>query len=67
MSNPHVLVVDDESDIRVLIKDILADEGYGVTAAADAAEARSARASRQVRSYSARYLDAGYRWHNVIA
>ena len=45
MSNPHVLVVDDESDIRVLIKDILTDEGYGVTAAADAAEARSARAS----------------------
>ena len=43
MSNPHVLVVDDESDIRVLIKDILSDEGYGVTAAADAAEARSAR------------------------
>ena len=47
MSNPHVLVVDDESDIRVLIKDILTDEGYGVTAAADAAEARSARESRK--------------------
>lgn len=44
MSNPQVLVVDDESDIRVLIKDILSDEGYGVIAAADAAEARSARA-----------------------
>lgn len=43
MSNPHVLVVDDEADIRVLIKDILSDEGYGVTAAADAAEARHAR------------------------
>jgi len=46
MSNAHVLVVDDEADIRALIKDILADEGYGVTAAANAAEARSARADR---------------------
>ncbi|MDH3619337.1 MAG: sigma-54 dependent transcriptional regulator [Gammaproteobacteria bacterium] len=47
MSNPHVLVVDDEADIRALIKDILADESYGVTAAANAAEARSARAARK--------------------
>ena len=43
MSNPHVLVVDDEADIRILIKDILSDEGYGVTAAANALEARRAR------------------------
>ena len=47
MSNPHVLVVDDEADIRALIKDILSDEGYGVTTAANAAEARSARADRK--------------------
>ena len=47
MRNPHVLVVDDEAEIRVLIKDILADESYGVTAAANAAEARSARANRK--------------------
>ena len=47
MSNPHVLVVDDEADIRALIKDILSDEGYGVTVAANAAEARSARAERK--------------------
>jgi len=47
MSNPHVLVVDDEADIRVLIKDILADESYGVIAAANAAEARSARANHK--------------------
>ncbi len=47
MSNPHVLVVDDEADIRALIKDILTDEGYGVTVAADASEARSARANRK--------------------
>lgn len=43
MSTPHVLVVDDEDDIRVLIKEILSDEGYEVTNAADAAEARAAR------------------------
>jgi len=45
MSNPHVLVVDDEADIRALIKDILTDESYGVTVAANADEARNARAT----------------------
>jgi DNA-binding NtrC family response regulator len=43
MSTSQVLVVDDEADIRALIQDILSDEGYGVTAAADAEEAREAR------------------------
>jgi DNA-binding NtrC family response regulator len=43
MSTPHVLVVDDEADIRALIKDILSDEGYEVTNAGDATEARTAR------------------------
>ena len=47
MSSPHVLVVDDEADIRALIQDILGDEGYGVTVAADAGEARSARAEHK--------------------
>ena len=47
MSNAHVLVVDDEADIRALIKDILSDEGYRVTGAADAKEARAARAARR--------------------
>jgi two-component system nitrogen regulation response regulator NtrX len=47
MSSPHVLVVDDEADIRVLIQDILTDEGYGVTAAANAGEARAARTKRK--------------------
>ena len=47
MSNPHVLVVDDEADIRALIQDILSDEGYGVTPAANATEARAARASNK--------------------
>ena len=43
MSTHHVLVVDDEADIRALIKDILTDEGYEVTNAGDATEARAAR------------------------
>lgn len=43
MSNSQVLVVDDEADIRALIQEILSDEGYGVTVAADAQEARAAR------------------------
>lgn len=43
MSTHHVLVVDDEADIRALIKDILTDEGYEVTSAGNATEARSAR------------------------
>ncbi len=47
MSTPHVLVVDDEADIRTLIKDILTDEGYEVTNAGDAAEARAARQDGQ--------------------
>ena len=47
MSNPHVLVVDDEADIRALIQDILSDEGYGVTVAANATEARAQREERK--------------------
>ena len=47
MSNPHVLVVDDEADICASIRDILGDEGYEVTVAADAEEARAARAQRK--------------------
>ena len=43
MSNSQVLVVDDEEDIRALIQEILSEEGYGVTVAANADEARSAR------------------------
>lgn len=44
MRMSHVLVVDDEADIRALIQEILTDEGYKVTVAADAGQARSARA-----------------------
>jgi two-component system nitrogen regulation response regulator NtrX len=47
VTNAHVLVVDDEADIRDLIKDILSDEGYGVTCAANAQQARDARAARR--------------------
>src|SRR5687767_6611765 len=43
MSAARILVVDDESEIRGLLKEILADEGYEVDVAADAAEARAIR------------------------
>lgn len=43
MSTSHVLVVDDEADIRALIDEILSEEGYEVTVAGDAGEARAAR------------------------
>ncbi len=39
----HILVVDDEPDIRTLLKEILEDEGYLVSVAENAAEARAAR------------------------
>jgi DNA-binding NtrC family response regulator len=41
MSTANVLVVDDEADIRALIEEILSEEGYNVSVAADAAQARS--------------------------
>ena len=39
----RILVVDDEANIRALIDEILSEEGYDVTTAADAKEARAAR------------------------
>jgi two-component system, NtrC family, nitrogen regulation response regulator NtrX len=45
MTASRILVVDDEADIRGLLKEILADEGYEVEVAADAAQARSSRAA----------------------
>ena len=47
MSTPHILVVDDEADIRGLLKEILSEEGYQVDVAANAAQARASRA-RQI-------------------
>jgi DNA-binding NtrC family response regulator len=42
MTSPRILVVDDEADIRGLLSEILAEEGYEVEAAADAAAAKRA-------------------------
>jgi two-component system, NtrC family, nitrogen regulation response regulator NtrX len=47
MTSEHILVVDDEADIRGLLKEILSEEGYEVDVAANAAQARASRA-RQV-------------------
>jgi DNA-binding NtrC family response regulator len=43
MSAARILVVDDELEIRGLLKEILADEGYEVDVAGDAVEARASR------------------------
>jgi two-component system, NtrC family, nitrogen regulation response regulator NtrX len=45
MTASRILVVDDEADIRGLLKEILSEEGYEVDVAADAGQARSSRAS----------------------
>jgi len=46
MTAARILVVDDEADIRGLLKEILTEEGYEVEVAADATEARTSRATR---------------------
>lgn len=43
MSAARILVVDDEADIRSLVKEILTEEGYDVDVAANGAEARALR------------------------
>jgi two-component system, NtrC family, nitrogen regulation response regulator NtrX len=45
MTASRILVVDDEADIRGLLQEILAEEGYEVEVAADATQARSSRAA----------------------
>jgi two-component system, NtrC family, nitrogen regulation response regulator NtrX len=47
MSSPHILVVDDEPDIRSLLKEILEDEGFEISVAENAASAREARRLRR--------------------
>ena len=49
MTAARILVVDDEADIRGLLKEILSEEGYEVEVAADAAEARTARRRAHLR------------------
>ena len=47
MSSAKILVVDDEADIRETLKEILGEEGYEVEVAANAVEARAARAREE--------------------
>lgn len=47
MSAGHILVVDDEPDIRNLVKEILEDEGYEVSVADSGEAARRARRARR--------------------
>jgi two-component system nitrogen regulation response regulator NtrX len=43
MSAAHILVVDDEADIRGLLKEILSEEGYDVDVAGDAGQGGAGR------------------------
>jgi len=54
MASAHILVVDDEPDIRAAVRDILEDEGYRVSVAENAA---AARAARQAERFDAVLLD----------
>jgi len=47
MTAPYILVVDDEPDIRLLIKEILEDEGYEIGVAENGATARERRRERR--------------------
>lgn len=47
MAHAYILVVDDEPDIRRLLQEILEDEGYEVSTAENAAEARRLRRARR--------------------
>ena len=47
MNTPYILVVDDEPDIRDLIREILRDEGYEVEVAEDGMSARTALRTRR--------------------
>jgi len=44
---PYILVVDDEPDIRNLVKEILEDEGYEVAVAENGSEARDSQRTRR--------------------
>lgn len=47
MSGEHILVVDDEPDIRDTVKDILEDEGFNITTADGGVSAREARRTKR--------------------
>lgn len=47
MSSPHILVVDDEPDIRTLVQEILEDEDYAVAVAENGETARHALRDRR--------------------
>ena len=47
MRDARILVVDDESEIRTLLEEILTEEGYEVTTAQDGAAARLRREQQE--------------------
>ena len=58
----HILVVDDEAEIRSSLEEILREEGYGVASAATRGRGDGAAAGRALRRGAAGHLAAGPRW-----
>ena len=62
-----ILIVDDEVGIRELLSEILADEGYRVSLAENATEARAYPRAAAALAGAARHLDAGHRRRDAAA
>ena len=58
----HILIVDDEAEIRESLEEILSEEGYAVSSTASGSEAMRSGARRALRCVAARYLAARSRW-----
>ena len=67
MTASRILVVDDEADIRGMLKEILADEGYEVEVAADAARGPNLPDGTCAGSRASRHLDARHGRHHAVA
>ncbi len=67
MTASRILVVDDEADIRGLLKEILSEEGYDVDIAADASPGAFLARRAGARPGAAGHLDAGYGRHHAAA
>ena len=56
---PHILVVDDDTRLRELLRKYLTEQGFRVTAAANAADARAKLASLESRAAPVCVVDSG--------
>ena len=62
-SEQHILIVDDELEIRKIIQEILDDEGFSTATAASAEEARRSIKKKNSRPCFSGHMDARRRWN----